>query len=126
MKKKILVVDDEKDIANLVKMILEPVGFEVEAVCDPSLAFDAAKRFKPDAILLDLLMPGVDGWEIFGILKNDPDFRNIPIAILTAKSQGVDKMVGLHVMKADSYITKPFGIQELINKTNELFRKTTE
>jgi two-component system, OmpR family, response regulator VicR len=123
MKKKILVVDDEADIANLVKLILEPVGFEVEAVNDPKAAFDTAKRFKPDAVLLDLLMPGIDGWEIFAQLRNDPDFRKIPIAILTAKSQGVDKMVGLHVMKADSYITKPFGIQELIDKTNELFRK---
>ena len=126
MKKKILAVDDEADIANLVKLILEPVGFEVEAVCDPRLAYDTAKRFKPDAILLDLLMPGLDGWEIFAKLRNDPDFCKIPIAILTAKSQGVDKLVGLHVMKADSYITKPFGIQELIDKTNELFRKKTE
>ena len=126
MKKKILVVDDEVDIANLVKLILDPVGFEVEAVCDPSLAFEAAKRFRPDAVLLDLLMPGLDGWEIFSQLRNDPDFRAIPIAILTAKSKGVDQMVGLHVMKADSYITKPFGIQELIDKTNELFRKKTE
>jgi two-component system, OmpR family, response regulator VicR len=126
MKKKILVVDDETDIANLVKLILEPVGFEVEAVDDPRLAYEAAKRFKPDAILLDLLMPGLDGWEIFATLRNDRDFCKVPIAILTAKSQGVDKMVGLHVMKADSYITKPFGIQELIDKTNELFRKKTE
>jgi two-component system, OmpR family, response regulator VicR len=126
MKKKILVVDDEADIANLVKLILEPVGFEVEAVYDPRLAFDAAKRFQPDAVLLDLLMPGIDGWEIFAKLRNDRDFYGIPIAILTAKSQGVDKMVGLHVMKADSYITKPFGIQELIDKTNELFRKKTD
>jgi two-component system, OmpR family, response regulator VicR len=126
MKKKILVVDDEEDIANLVKLILEPVGFEVEEVCDPKLAFETAKRFRPDAVLLDLLMPGLDGWEIFAQLRNDPDFSSIPIAILTAKSKGVDQMVGLHVMKANSYITKPFGIQELIDKTNELFRKKAE
>jgi two-component system, OmpR family, response regulator VicR len=126
MKKKILVVDDEEDIANLVKLILEPVGFDVEAVCDPRLVYDTAKRFKPDAVLLDLLMPGLDGWEIFGKLRGDPDFSKIPIAILTAKSQGVDRLVGLHVMKADSYITKPFGVQELIDKTNELFRKKEE
>jgi two-component system, OmpR family, response regulator VicR len=125
MKKKILVVDDEEDIANLVKLILEPEGFEVEAVCDPRLAFETAKQFRPDAVLLDLLMPGIDGWEIFAKLRNDPDFCAIPIAILTAKSKGVDQMVGLHVMKANSYITKPFGIQELVEKTNELFRKKT-
>jgi DNA-binding response OmpR family regulator len=124
MKKKIMVVDDEVDIANLVKLILEPVGFEVEAVCNPSLAIETAKRFRPDAVLLDLLMPVVDGWEIFAQLRNDPDFSSLPIAILTAKSKGVDQMVGL-LMKANSYITKPFGIQELIDKTNELFRKKT-
>ena len=90
---------------------------------DPLLAFDTVKSYRPDAILLDLAMPKLNGWDIFKIIKNDPEFARIPIAILTAKSQAVDEMVGLHVMKADEYITKPFGKQELIDKTHGLFKK---
>jgi two-component system response regulator VicR len=78
----------------------------------------------PDAILLDLLMPKLDGWQIFTMLRKDKDFDTVPIGILTAKSDGFDTMVGLHVMNADAYITKPFGKQELIDKVNELFKKS--
>jgi DNA-binding response OmpR family regulator len=125
MKKKILIVDDEEDIANLVKLILEPVGFEVEMIFNPLHAHEAVKSMKPDAIFLDLLMPGLNGWEIFTNLRKDPDCKHIPIAILTAKTQGLDKLVG-YMMKPNLYITKPFGKQELIDKTNELFKKKTE
>lgn len=122
-KKKILVIEDDKDIADLVKLVLETESFEVESVLDPEAAFEKAKAYRPDAILLDLLMPRVDGWTIFKMIRQDASFDEVPIAILTAKSQQVDQMVGLHIMNADAYITKPFGKQELINKTYELIRK---
>jgi two-component system response regulator VicR len=125
MKKKILVIEDEEDIANLVKLVLETEDFEVQTVLDPLGAVDTVKRYQPDAILLDLAMPGLNGWEIFKRIRNDADIVQVPIAILTAKAQAFDEMVGLHVMKADAYITKPFGKQELIDKTHELFRKKT-
>jgi two-component system, OmpR family, response regulator VicR len=125
MKKKILVIEDEEDIANLVKLVLETEDFEVQTVLDPLSAVDTVKRYQPDAILLDLAMPGLNGWEIFKRIRNDADIVQVPIAILTAKAQAFDEMVGLHVMKADAYITKPFGKQELIDKTHELFRKKT-
>jgi two-component system response regulator VicR len=125
MKKKILVIEDEEDIANLVKLVLETEDFEVQTVLDPLIAVDTVKRYQPDAILLDLAMPGLNGWEIFKRIRNDADIVQVPIAILTAKAQAFDEMVGLHVMKADAYITKPFGKQELIDKTHELFRKKT-
>jgi two-component system response regulator VicR len=126
MKKKILVIEDEKDIADLVKLVLETENFEVEAVLDAEAAYAKVKEYKPDAILLDLAMPKIDGWEVFKEIRKDPEFAETPIAIVTAKSQAFDAMVGLHVMKADAYITKPFGKQELIDKTHELFRKTKE
>ena len=125
MKKKILVIEDEEDIANLVKLVLETEDFEVQTVLDPLSAVETVKRYQPDAILLDLAMPRLNGWEIFKLVRNDPDIVQVPIAILTAKAQALDEMVGLHVMKADAYITKPFGKQELIDKTHELFRKKT-
>jgi two-component system response regulator VicR len=125
MKKKILVIEDEEDIANLVKLVLETEDFEVHTILDPLKAYETVKEYRPDAVLLDLAMPKLNGWEIFKVLRGDPDFMHVPIAILTAKTQAFDEMVGLHVMKADAYITKPFGKQELIDKTHELFRKKT-
>jgi two-component system response regulator VicR len=123
MKRKILVVEDERDIADLVKLVLETEDYEVQTVLDAEAAYAAVRTYRPDAVLLDLLMPRVNGWQVFKLIRNDPDFSHIPIAILTAKSAGFDEMVGLHVMKADAYITKPFGKQELLDKTNELFNK---
>lgn len=124
--KKILVIEDEKDIADLVKLVLETADFAVETVTDSESAYEHAKRYRPDAILLDLSMPKMDGWAVFKLLRKDSSFASVPIAILTAKSQQFDEMVGLHVMNADAYITKPFGKQELIDKTYELFKKATK
>ncbi|HUI91293.1 MAG TPA: response regulator [Chitinivibrionales bacterium] len=121
MKKKIIVVEDEMDIAELVKLVLETDEFEVQTVLDAPAAYDKVKEYKPDAVLLDLSMPKMNGWEVFKQIRSDPEFAKLPIAILTAKTHAFDEMVGLHVMKADAYITKPFGKQELLNKTHGLF-----
>ena len=122
-RKKVLIVEDDKDIADLVKLVLETEDFEVEAELNPESAYEKAKSSRPDAIMLDLLMPRMDGWTIFKQLREDHSFDNVPIAILTGKSQQVDQMVGLHIMNVDAYITKPFGKQELIDKTYELIGK---
>jgi len=126
MKKRILVIEDEIDIAELVKLVLETEEFEVETHLDAPTAFDKVKEYKPDAILLDLTMPRMNGWDVFKQIRRDKEFDDVPVAILTAKTQAFDEMVGLHVMKADAYITKPFGKKELINKTHELFTKRTK
>jgi two-component system response regulator VicR len=122
-RKKVLIVEDDKDIADLVKLVLETENFEVEAELNPESAYEKAKASRPDAIMLDLLMPRMDGWTIFKKLREDHSFDDVPIAILTGKSQQVDQMVGLHIMNVDAYITKPFGKQELIDKTYELIGK---
>jgi two-component system response regulator VicR len=122
-RKKILVIEDDRDIADLVKLVLETDDFQVESITEPEAAYDKAKSFRPDVIYLDLLMPRMDGWTVFKIIRQDTSFDDVPIAILTAKSQQVDQMVGLHIMNADAYITKPFGKQELLDKTHELIDK---
>jgi two-component system response regulator VicR len=104
--------------------VLETEDFEVETVLDAPAAYDRVKEYKPDAVLLDLSMPKMNGWDVFKQIRSDPEFATMPIAILTAKTQAFDEMVGLHVMKADAYITKPFGKQELIDRTHELFAKS--
>ncbi len=126
MKKRIMVIEDEMDIAELVKLVLETEDFEVETVLDAPSAYDKVKSYKPDAVLLDLSMPKMNGWDVFKQIRSDPEFARLPIAILTAKTQAFDEMVGLHVMKADAYITKPFGKQELIDRTHELFTKNAQ
>ena len=124
MVKKILVIEDDEDIADLVKLVLETTSqFEVATVLDPEKAYETAVDYRPDAILLDLSMPKMDGWAVFDIIRKDTSFAEIPIAILTARSQDFDEMIILHVKKADAYITKPFGKQELIDKTHELFKR---
>jgi two-component system response regulator VicR len=122
MKKKILVIEDDRDIADLVKLVLETDMFEVESVLNSEQAYAAAKEYRPDAILLDLCMPKLDGWAVFRQIRGDENFNGVPIAILSGKSQQFDHMVGLHIMNADAYIAKPFGKQELIDKTYELFK----
>jgi two-component system, OmpR family, response regulator VicR len=125
MARKIMIVEDEPDIAELVRLVLETRDYEVRPVLDSTKAYDEAKAWKPDAMLVDLRMPKMDGWSVFRAIRNDPQFAQMPVAILTAKAEEFDAMVGLHVMKADAYITKPFGKQELIDRVNELFQKRT-
>ena len=118
--RKILVVDDDKDINELIELVLETKDYKVECQTRPEEAITHAEEFSPDAILLDLSMPDVDGWEIYKKLKEHQDLKDIPVAILTARSGEFDTMLGLHVMKADAYIKKPFEPDALLEKMNEL------
>jgi two-component system response regulator VicR len=116
--KKVLVVDDEPDTLELVKLVLESAGFKTMLATSGRDALKLAQASKPDLVLLDIMMPDMDGWEVFRKLKEkDPA---IPIAILTAKAQNIDRLLGLHVLKADDYITKPFGKNELIDRVKKL------
>ena len=120
---KILCIDDEKDIAELVKLVLE-LGKHMVTVCtEPELAVPTALEVVPDLILLDVVMPNVDGFDIFREIREQPALAKIPIAFLTSNNKSVDLMVGLHVMKAEDYITKPFGKQELLDRVNALLGK---
>jgi two-component system response regulator VicR len=123
MKKKILLIEDDTDSAALVKLVLETDMFEVNTVFDSEAAYEEAKAYRPDAILLDLCMPKLDGWAVFRLLRDDKSFNDVPIAIISGKGESFDHMVGLHIMNADAYISKPFGKQELIDKTHELINR---
>jgi two-component system response regulator VicR len=116
--KKVLVVDDEPDTLELVKLVLESAGFEAILVKSGMEAMAKIDAEELDLVLLDIMMPDMDGWDVFRKIKEKN--KNIPIAILTAKAQNIDKLLGLHVLKADDYITKPFGKNELIGKVRKL------
>jgi len=116
--KKVMVVDDEPDTLELVKLVLESGGFEAVLANNGKEALDQIAALRPDLVLLDIMMPDMDGWDVFRKIKEK--YPGIPIAILTAKAQNIDKLLGLHVLKADDYITKPFGKNELIGKVKKL------
>jgi two-component system response regulator VicR len=115
--KKVLIVDDEPDTLELVKLVLESEGFET-LLAKSGIEAVAQIEKKPDLVLLDIMMPDMDGWDVFRKIKEKDS--TIPIAILTAKAQNIDRLLGLHILKADDYITKPFGKNELIGKVRKL------
>jgi len=118
MGKKILVVDDETDILETVKMRLEANGYNVLTATNGNEGYKKAKTESPDLIILDLMLPGLDGFQICRLLKFDENYQHIPIIMLTARSQEEDKMWGEKV-GADYYLTKPFKSQELLEKVKE-------
>jgi len=118
-KKRILLVDDEKDLTYAVSLQLEANNFEVLLANDGQEALEIARRKKPDLIILDLMLPKIDGFKVCRMLKFDEKYKNIPIILFTARAQEADKKLGKEV-GADCYITKPFDSKELLAKINEL------
>ena len=118
--KKIMVVDDEPDTVDLVKLVLEPEGFEVIPAYSGIECLEKLEVEKPDAVLLDIMMPGMDGWEVFHKIKDK--YQDIPVAMLTVRDKDIDKMMGLHVLKASDYIIKPFGRQELVDRVKNILK----
>jgi DNA-binding response OmpR family regulator len=119
MSKKILVVDDEQDLVELIKMRLETNGYEVIVAYDGQQGLDKAKKQSPDLIILDLMIPKLDGYKICRMLKFDEKYKKIPIILFTARAQESDKKMGEEV-GADAYITKPFEPKLLLEKIEEL------
>jgi len=117
--KKILVVDDEPTLVATLKYNLEREGYQVFAATDGEAALSLARAQRPDIIVLDLMLPGVDGFEVCRILRRE---MTIPILMLTAKDEEVDKVVGLEV-GADDYVTKPFSMRELVARVRALLRR---
>ena len=121
-KKRILLVDDEQGLVEMIKMRLEASDYEVIAAYDGAEALELARREKPDLIILDLMLPKMDGYKVCGLLKKDSRYASIPIVMFTAKAQEEDLKLGREV-GADAYITKPFKPQALISKIGELLKK---
>ena len=122
--KKILVVDDEQDIVELVSYNLRKEGFDVSSASDGEEALAIIKGGNFNLIVLDLMLPGIQGMELCRILRNDPKTRQLPMIMLTAKSEEVDRIIGLET-GADDYITKPFSTRELIARVKAVLRRTT-
>ncbi len=124
-KRKILVVDDEADLLDLISYNLTKEGFEVSTASDGEEALSEIRKTRYDLIVLDLMLPGIQGMELCRILRSDPKTDTIPIIMLTAKGEEVDRVLGLEV-GADDYITKPFSPRELIARIRAVLRRTHE
>jgi len=122
MSKKILVTDDSPTIVAMIKEILESAGYSVVTASDGQEALDKAKKEKPDLIVLDLMLPKIDGYKVCAMLKFDKNFRSTPIMILTARAGESDKELGAEV-HADAYVTKPFEPDAFLMKIKELIKK---
>jgi DNA-binding response OmpR family regulator len=120
--RKILVVDDEEVLLETMAYNLEQAGYQVITVSDGASALEAARREKPDLIILDIMLPEMDGLEVCRQLRRENSTATTPIMMLTAKSDEIDKVVGLEV-GADDYVTKPFGRRELLARVRALLRR---
>ncbi len=124
MAMKILIVEDDRNISELLTSHFDRAGFETEAVYDGENALLKAGKTQPNLIILDLLLPEVDGIEVCRMLKRNPETQRIPVVMLTAKGEEVDRIVGLE-LGADDYITKPFSPRELVLRVQAILRRIT-
>ena len=120
MARKILVVEDDHNISDLIRMYLEKEGFEVQTVFDGGSAVETFRSWEPDMVLLDIMLPVMDGWAVCGKIR---ETSRTPIIMITAKSEVFDRIQGLE-MGADDYIVKPFEMKELIARINAVLRRT--
>jgi DNA-binding response OmpR family regulator len=118
--KHIVCIEDEPEMIDLIQLILNRRGFEVVGAPGGKEGLQMVRDTHPDLVLLDLMMPDMDGWEVYQQMKADESTRSIPVIIVTAKAQNIDKVLGLHIAKVDDYIAKPFGPQELVDSVERI------
>ena len=119
MSQKVLIVDDEPNIVLPLQFLMEQNNYDVNVASSGEEALEKVMQFKPDLILLDIMLPGIDGYEVCEIMRLKPEWKDIKIIFLTAKGRDVDIAKGL-VLGADAYITKPFSNVEVVDKVNAL------
>jgi DNA-binding response OmpR family regulator len=121
---RVICIEDEPEMIDLVQLILSRKGFEVVGARGGMEGLQAIERLQPDLVLLDLMMPDMDGWEVYQRIKANTQINKIPVIIVTAKAQSIDRMLGLHIAKVDDYITKPFGPTELLNSVEKILSRS--
>jgi DNA-binding response OmpR family regulator len=118
--KRVVYIEDEPEMVELVQIILGRAGFEVMGAGNGVAGLELARRQLPDLVLLDLMLPDMDGWQVYRQLRADEALKQIPVVVITAKSQSIDMVLGLHMADVDDYISKPFGAQELVKRAERV------
>jgi len=124
-KKRIILIEDEEDIASLIKLQAEIHGYKLDVEVDGLNGFLAVKREKPDLVLLDIMLPGKNGFDVCRKIKSDPELKEIPVIILSAKGDEIDIVLGLE-LGADDYVTKPFSPKILFSRAKAVMRRQEE
>ena len=114
--KRAVYIEDEPEMVELVQIILGRAGFEIMGAGNGIAGLELARREQPDLVLLDLMLPDMDGWQVYHALRADDTIKHIPVIVITAKSQSIDMVLGVHVAEVDDYISKPFSAQELVRR----------
>ena len=122
-KRKIIYIEDESEMVDLVRLILGRKGYEVIGAKGGREGLEIVQKELPDLVLLDLMMPDMDGWQVYQQMRIGESTRNIPVIIITAKAQSIDKVLGLHIAKVDDYISKPFNPKELVDSVESVIAK---
>lgn len=118
--KKVVCIEDELEMIELIKLILGRKNIEVYGALGGHEGLQKVAEVKPDLVLLDLMMPEMDGWEVYQKMKASESMRHIPVIVVTAKAQSIDRVLGLHIAGVNDYITKPFGPSELLNSVERV------
>jgi DNA-binding response OmpR family regulator len=124
--RRVVYIEDDPEMIDLVMLILTRRGYQVKGANGGRTGLDLIFQDPPDLVLLDLMMPGLDGWEVYQQLKANEKTRNMPVIIVTAKAQAIDRVLGLHIAKVDDYIAKPFRPQELLDSIERVLSRTSE
>ncbi len=119
-------IEDEAEMIDLVRLILNRRGYTVLGANGGREGLDLVRKELPDLVLLDLMMPDMDGWDVYHQIKSEALTRDIPVIVITAKAQDIDKILGLRVAKVEDYISKPFSPQELIDRIEQVLSKRQE
>jgi two-component system, OmpR family, response regulator VicR len=120
---RIIYIEDDQDMIDLVSLILNRRGFSVQGADGGVAGLDMVISELPDLVLLDLMMPDLDGWDVYQQMKAQAKTRNIPVIVITAKAQAIDRVLGLRIAKVDDYICKPFSPNELIASIDRIIEK---
>jgi DNA-binding response OmpR family regulator len=119
--RRVIYIEDEPEMVDLVRLILKRKNYEVIGADGGREGLDMVRRLLPDVVLLDLMMPDMDGWEVYQQLRAEESTRDIPVIVITAKAQNIDKVLGLHIAKVNDYISKPFSPKELVDSLQKVF-----
>ncbi len=123
---KVLCIEDEPQMIDLIRLILESKGYEVIGAEGGQEGLELMRSERPDLLLLDLMMPEMDGGDVFHQMKAEVELRDIPVIVVTAKAAPIDKILWMNVAKVDDYVTKPFGPQELLESVERVLGRTQE
>lgn len=118
--KKVVCIEDEPEMIDLIRIILRRAGFDIIGAVGGEEGLKAIRAHKPDLVLLDLMMPDIDGWEVYRQMKAEESLKDIPVIVVTAKGHSIDRVLGLHIAEVDGYIVKPFNADELLSNVNKV------